>query len=513
VVKWIFFYVKKKCLRGKKKTHKTKMLDWRFLILMLLVIVILVLVVVTLYRYAAQACKNGASNTSDENSSEYYDSSMTALPTLSVLYAAYLNQVWPLTSNIHLLPGTMNMDFPESNTIRYFAFFDPSTTVTITGKIPQPCVYWSMVVYDNQGAIKRTFTDTSFSSGSYNIVFSNNGAPNSTVPVPTDGGNYAVAMTVIQNASTPVLYPAFVPSVNISSSSNNNTSGTPAAAINVFPPQQSVNSNTVQKTYSTVLKNNDRSRDAVFPGINVSRFFMPMRSTILPLLPDPNMFYLMAFADTARVIKITGTLPGSIGSNTPFRDASVIAGDFLDTSTSASCTLTAADAFFTVFAAFTVADAALYGYDPDPSKKQRLLIWDPSTIKPVVLLRYTYFTPTSLSPVVVQTATGTSSMPSASTAPSALGMLTSLDATSATIGPDAVQSAMGSLYPTAMCFQVGGTLPPSLPPPSSTGLGLTAGSSTENYYYPSVDKHPSGMPYMNMTTKMLPSKSMSNQQW
>jgi hypothetical protein len=494
-------------LPGKKK-KKDNMLDWRFLILMLLVIVILVLVVVTLYRYASQGC----SSAKKQDSSEYYDSSMTMLPTLDVLYATYLNQIWPLTSNIHLLPGTMNINFSEVNTVRYFAFFDPSTTVVITGDIPQPCVYWSMVVYDNHGAVKRTFTDVSFSSGSYNIVLSNNGTANSTIPVPTDGGNYSVVMTVIQNSSTPAIYPAFVPNVNISRSTSSTETPT-VAAINVFPPQQAVNSNTVQKTYSTILKNNDRSRDAVFPGINISGFFMPMRSTILPLLPDPNMFYLMAFADTARVIKITGTLPGSIGSNTPFRDASVIAGDFLDTSTSASCTLTAADAFFTVFAAFTVADAALYGYDPDPSRKQKLLIWDPSTIKPVVLLRYTYFTPTSLSPVIVQTATGVNSM-SPSAVGAALGMLTSLDSTSNTIGSETVQRAMGSLYPIATCFQVGGSLPPSLPPPSSTGLGLSAGSGTsENYYYPSVEKHPSGMPYMNMTTKMLPSKSMLNQPW
>lgn len=475
--------------------------DWKFFILLLLILVLIVIVVIVLYKLASPP------DGKKKIRPEYYDSS-TMLPSLNALYATYLNQIWPLTSNIHVLPGTLNLDFSETNTVRYFAMLDPSTTVILTGNLPQPCAYWSLVIYDNQGVMVKTFVDSDFSSGSYNIMLSNNGTPNST-SVPTYG-NYAVVMTIVQTDSTPPLYPSFLPKMTIIPLSSAAPSDSPLA-IQVGLQQRTINSQTVQQLYSSNLQALDRSPDTVFPGINVNRFFMPMRNTILPLLPDPNMLYLMAFADTARVIKITGTLPGSLGSNTPFRDATIIAGDFLNTSTSTSYTMTAADAFFVVYLAFNTSDAALYGYDPDPIKKQKLLIWDPSTIKPVVVMRYTYVPVPSLSPVIVQTAGQINSIMS-STAPSILSILTTLDATSKTIGPDDVQNAMGSVYPTAVCFKVG-SLPPSLPPPSSTGLGLTAGISQENYYYPSPEKHPSGMPYMDMTSKMLPAKSLSNQQW
>jgi hypothetical protein len=499
--------------------EKKKMLDWKFFILLLLILVVIVIVAVVLFKIVSTMCMAKKNSSSSVTTSEFYDSS--SKPSLDVLYATYLNQIWPLTSNIHVLPGTLNLDFSETNTVRYFAMLDPSTSVLLMGNVPQPCAYWSLVLYNNQGGIHRTFTDSDFASGSYNITLSNNGTPNAT-PVPRDG-NYAVVITVLQTDSTPPLYPSFLPRMTIiplSSSTVDNSTPTPSPnaplAIPVILQQQIINSQTVQKLFTTSLATNDRSSNTVFPGIQVTQFFLPMRSTILPFLPDPNMIYLMAFADTARVIKITGTLPGSLRSNTPFRDATIIAGDFVNTSTSASYTMTAADAFFIIYAAYSTSDAALYGYDPDPVKKQKLLIWDPSTIKPVVLLRYTYAPASSFSPVVVQTATGFSSM-TPSLPPSPLSILSSMDASSKTIGPDEVKNAMGSAYPTATSYQIG-SLPPSQPPASSTGLGFTAGApntttTNENFYYPSSEKHPSGMPYMNMTSKMLQAKSMSNQQW
>jgi len=507
---------------------KKKMLDWKFFILLLLILVVIVVVAFILFRIVSTMCmtKKNASPSSAATTSEFYDSS--SQPSLDVLYTTYLNQIWPLFSNIHVLPGTLNLDFSETNTVRYFAMLDPSTSVLLVGNVPQPCAYWSLVLYNNQGGIHRTFTDSDFASGSYNITLSNNGTPNAT-PVPSNG-NYAVVITVIQTDSTPPIYPSFLPRMTIiplsspppSTQNPNTTTPTPSPnaplAIPVNLQQQTINSQTVQKLFTTSLTTTDRSSNTVFSGIQATtQFFLPMRSTILPFLPDPNMIYLMAFADTARVIKITGTLPGSLRSNTPFRDATIIAGDFVNTSTSASYTMTSADAFFVIYAAYTTSDAALYGYDPDPVKKQKLLIWDPSTIKPVVLLRYTYAPASSFSPVVVQTATGVSSM-TPSLPPSPLSILSAMDASSKTIGPDEVKNAMGSAYPTATSFKIG-SFPSSQPPASSTGLGFTAGApnnttkTTESFYYPSPEKHPSGMPYMDMTSKMLPAKSMSNQQW
>ncbi|NDE13745.1 hypothetical protein EBZ80_02325 [bacterium] len=327
---------------------------------------------------------------------------------LGYLYDKFLNQEWPVVSSFH--PSSLNVAYPDASIIYYVASFNnASGDVILDGIIPTAIYFWSITVYDAKGTVFRSWNDTLYPDKKYRIVL---GVTAGTAPP----GSYCVIQRVYTTSETPPLLPAFVPSIGLTGRVR---PVAPAARLKNSAGLQSL----LWKLFTQKFSSMDLS--TTFGGVDLHTFFLPAKSLMSLVFPNPFAAYLMVFPAANNVIRVDGRLPPEIGfQNAEYRYLGFMASDFDTTSTNESVSFASLPASYTLYVAYSASFAATFGYD---AARHRLLLWDASRTSPVLVFR-----------VVSVSATPTG--------------LFAMDNQKETRDGTAVSRVMGAYYPVATCF-------------------------------------------------------------
>jgi uncharacterized membrane protein len=323
---------------------------------------------------------------------------------LGYLYDQYINQEWPIVSSSD--PPALNVAYPDSSIVYYVASFNnASGEVVLKGTIPDSIYFWSITVYDAKGAVFRSWDDTLYPDKTYEIVL---GVDSGTAPP----GSYCVIQRVYTTDKTPALYPAHVPSIALGGGKKPRPVSA-AARLKNSAKLQSL----LWKAFSQKFSSLDLS--TTFPGVDLHRFFLPAKSLMGLVFPNPYAAYLMVFPAQNNVIRVDGLLPPQ-----GYRYIGFMASDFDTTSTNESVSFVSLPASYTLFVAYSASFAATFGYD---AASHRLLLWDASKTSPVLVFRAV----------------------SVSVPPTGLF---AMDNATQSLDGAAVAPVLGAYYPRATCF-------------------------------------------------------------
>lgn len=323
---------------------------------------------------------------------------------LGYLYDKFTDQEWPIVSSSR--PPSLNVAYPDASIVYYVASFrNTSGEVVLKGTIPPAIYFWSITVYDAKGTVFRSWNDTLYPNKAYRIIL---GVGTGTAPP----GSYCVIQRVYTTGETPSLYPAYVPSITLGNGGRARPVGQAARLRNSAKLQALLWKMFTQKFSSVDLS-------TTFPGVNLHAFFLPAKSLMGLVFPNPYAAYLMVFPAENNVIRVDGVLPPE-----GYRYLGFMASDFDTTSTNESVSFASLPPSYTLYAAFGASVAASFGYD---AARHRLLLWDASKTSPVLVFRAV----------------------SVSVPPTGLF---AMDNATQCLDGTAVKPVLGAYYPRATCF-------------------------------------------------------------
>lgn len=307
------------------------------------------------------------------------------------IYIKYLHKNWPIVSTISSDKenNILNVAFPDYSIIYYVASFKSTDNITLEGQIPPNIYFWSLTLYDNKGTIIHSIDDREFinekinNEKNYSIKIKNkiiyyNGETKNLVL----SDSYCIIQRVYKTDKTPTISPKFIPNISIIKKKIKD----------VNDEERKKDSNKLQSLLYKLFnhKFGKIKPEDFFIGVNVHKFFLPAKSQMSLVFPNPFAEYLIAFPTKSHVMKITGKLPPNIGfSNPEYRFLSFMACDFKTTATDECIShhdLPQEPQYYTIYVSFSEKNAENYGYKKTLGHK--LLLWDSKTNTfPVLIFR------------------------------------------------------------------------------------------------------------------------------
>ena len=298
------------------------------------------------------------------------------------IYYEYLNKEWPIISSINPQKKKciLNVAFPDYSIIYYVTSFLSNDNIMLTGKFPTDIYFWSLTLYDYKGNIIHSINDTLFPNKQYKISIQNNKIYyNDSFKNIELSKSYCIIQRIYKTKTTPKVYPDYTPKILI----ENKKLETVSKKI------RKDNSNRLEKLLYKLfnVKFGNIQPETFFKGVNIHEFFLPAKSQMSLVFPNPFATYLIAFPTKNNTMKITGKLPPNIGfKNENCRFISFMACNFKTTATDMCISHYDLPKDYTIYISFYKKDAIQHGYNPKLGHK--LLLWDSKTNTfPVIIFR------------------------------------------------------------------------------------------------------------------------------
>ena len=313
-------------------------MTWTKILLLFFLIVLLVLLILLVFQNYTQTIAPAPEN-------------FKSSPKLFTgLYKILKRRGWAALTGI---PGPsskiyLNFAYPDRSQLYFISSFEAQDKVQVTGAFPQNLFYWALALYDEEGLIPVStsdstrffYNDTDFPSRHYNVEFSYS-KPFSLV----------VRFYASSSPQRDGLYQNWLPTLTLQGTTVLKT-----------PPLQVIK--TVSEGMELLLapifgKHNEcicptlTSRDSCqentniqtncknsFPGINIHEFFLISSHQLTNTFPNPNGIYLIMYPPLPStgnfsdiIIRVQAKFPNEIGPSYPLRYFSYMASNATFTNT------------------------------------------------------------------------------------------------------------------------------------------------------------------------------------
>lgn len=321
------------------------------------------------------------------------------------IYNKYLHENWPIVSTIspnkenNIENNILNVAFPDYSIIYYVASFKSTDNITLEGEIPPNIYFWSLTLYNNKGTIIHSINDREFinekinNDRKYKIGINNSKIQYNDITENLElSKDYCIIQRVYKTDKTPTISQDFISQDFLPNISIKNKENKEIEIKDVNDEERKKDSNKLQSLLYKLFnhKFGKIQPEIFFKGVDVHKFFLPAKSQMSLVFPNPFAEYLIAFPTKSQVMKITGKLPKNIGfSNPEYRFLSFMACDFKTTATDECIShhnLPQEPQYYTIYVSFSEKNAENYGYKKTLGHK--LLLWNSETNTfPVLIFR------------------------------------------------------------------------------------------------------------------------------
>lgn len=283
------------------------------------------------------------------------------------LYKKYAYQYWPI--QIGESKG-MNISYLSGNILGYLSFFDTSKNIILFGKIPDNLDLWNMNIYDSNGNLFQSWTQTSFPSKNYKFSLG--------LEQKIPQGYYCVCIYFIINKKTPLIFPHYMPQIFIKDIN----------LLHISSETRESNSKLVQNNIYTYFKNFYKKNSSIHSIGSKNNLFVPSNSSIVRVFPIPLYNIQFVFPLKSKVVMIRGSRPiFSPLYHEKFPYVAYSTADLKKGSIDESILLVEMTVDYIIFFAYSSDDAKKNGYDKK-NKKHFLLLWNKKNKNPIVLLSH-----------------------------------------------------------------------------------------------------------------------------